>query len=77
MMSNKKKTAKKTEQTKAELNNVALGIYRDDDNTYHIAKLKYDPKSGQTKLVELKPVGGDMGIAEEEFRIQVTYDIFA
>lgn len=52
------------------LTEVALGIYRQEDGTYYIAELVYDPITGEASLQDLHSVGASKIEASERFKIE-------
>lgn len=60
----------KVEKPKVELPYVTFGIVpKNADGVYRLVKIKFDPDTSESKLVEVRDVGDDMGLAEERFRI--------
>lgn len=49
---------------------VALGVYRQEDGTYYIAELVYDPITGEASLQDLHSVGASKIEASERFKIE-------
>lgn len=59
-----------TPKVKTELSNLALGLHKDSNGRYFVDKIKYDPKTGEGKLVESVPTGSEHQ-DEADLRIHV------
>lgn len=60
-----------------ELKSIGYGIYKDVSGDWMVAKLNFDPVSGQAKVVERLSTGhGDKNGAQDRFKIEVAKNIF-
>ena len=66
----KKSQVEQEAQTVSVLSHTALGTYRDDTTgEWMVAKLKFDPHTGQAEVVEHIPAGPGRDFAIEKFKI--------
>ena len=59
-----------TESAKVELTHTALGVYQGPDKLWYVAKLRFDPTTGQAQVTERFEAGEDRYFAGESFKIR-------
>lgn len=52
------------------LTEVALGIYKQEDGSYYLAEVLYDPVTGEASLEDLHSLGTSKIEASERFKIE-------
>ena len=52
------------------LTEIALGIYKQDDGSYYLAEVVYDPVTGEAALQDLHSLGISQLEAAERFKIE-------
>jgi hypothetical protein len=52
------------------LTEIALGIYKQDDGSYYLAEVVYDPVTGEAALQDLHSLGISKLEASERFKIE-------
>lgn len=59
-----------TVDTRAALTEAALGIYKQEDGSYYLAEVIYDPVTGEASLEDLHSLGTSKLEASERFKIE-------